>query len=91
MHHDGIQRQGCGLASGAMAGWNSTLDYDPQTDGDEEAWARAVALEGWRTWHASGVWVAVGNRRVRVGRCVGLACVRWSAHHHARTCSGSFG
>jgi hypothetical protein len=33
-----------------MAGWqHRTVDFDPESDGDEEAWARAVAAEGWRT------------------------------------------
>ncbi|WP_193315430.1 hypothetical protein [Nostocoides sp. F2B08] len=35
----------------------TTRDYDPATDLDEVDWARAVALEGWRIWHPSGVWV----------------------------------
>ena len=49
-----------------MSGWQDTsLDYDPTTDGDEEEWARAVAAEGRRTWHPSGVWVTVNGRRVR--------------------------
>ena len=49
-----------------MSGWQHTsLDYDSTTDGDEEEWARAVAAEGWRTWHSSGVWVTVNGRRVR--------------------------
>ena len=35
-------------ASTGMDGWqHTTRDYDRATDGDEEAWARAVALEGW--------------------------------------------
>jgi len=43
----------------------SLFDFDPERDGEEEAWARAVAAEGWRTWHPTGVWVTVGSRRVR--------------------------
>ncbi len=50
-----------------MDGWqHTTRDYDPDADGEEETWARAVADEGWRTWHPSGVWVKAGN-----GVCVG--------------------
>jgi hypothetical protein len=45
-------------------------DDDPATDGDEEAWARAVAAEGRRTWHPSGEWVKVGSRRL----------LRWALH-----------
>lgn len=70
-----------------MDGWqHSTLDYDPVADGAEETWARAVALEGWRTWHASGVWVTVGSRRVRRW-ALRRPCLRpWSTHNHAETC-----
>ena len=70
-----------------MDGWqHTTRDYDPATDGDEEAWARAVALEGWRTWHASGVWVTVGSRRVRRW-ALRRSCARpWSVHDHGETC-----
>ena len=38
-----------------MDGWqHTTRDYDPATGRRRRGWARAVALEGWRTWHASG-------------------------------------
>ncbi len=70
-----------------MAGYqHTTLGYDPATNGNEEAWARAVPLEGWRSWHASGVWVTVGSRRVRRW-AMRRPCLRpWSAHDHANKC-----
>ena len=70
-----------------MSGWqHTTLDYDPTTDGDEEEWARAVAAEGWRTWHSSGVWITVGGRRVRRW-AMRRACERpWTAHEHHGDC-----
>jgi len=75
-----------------MDGWqHSTLDGSSNltghlADGAEETWARAVALEGWRTWHASGVWVTVGSRSVRRW-ALRRPCARpWSAHDHAETC-----
>ena len=74
-----------------MTGWqHTTLDYDPATDGDEEAWARAVALEGWRTWHsAAGTWVTIGNRRVRRW-ALRRPCSRpWSVHDHEEKCVGA--
>ncbi len=60
-----------------MRGWQHTsLDYDPTTDGDEEEWARTVAAEGWRTWHSSGVWVTIGNRRIGAAPSVSAATGR---------------
>ena len=41
-------------------------DYDPERDGDEEAWARELAQQGWRTWEpGAGPWITLGRRRVR--------------------------
>jgi len=75
------------IASATMDGWqHTTLDFDPEADGDEASWAQKVALDGWRTWHASGVWVTVGNRYVRRW-ALRRPCARpWSAHDHASTC-----
>lgn len=75
------------IASATMDGWqHTTLDFDPEADGDEAIWAQKVALDGWRTWHASGVWVTVGNRNVRRW-ALRRPCARpWSAHDHASTC-----
>jgi hypothetical protein len=43
------------------------LDLDPESDGDEEEWARAVAAEGWRTCQPT-VGVTVGEpARATVG------------------------
>ena len=72
-----------------MDGWqHTTRDRDPTVDCDEEAWAEAVALEGWRTWHPSGVWVTIGSRRVRRW-ALSRPCSRpWSAHDHAERCAG---
>ena len=42
------------------------FDYDPERDGDEEEWARALADQGWRTWAAgSGPWIDLAGRRLR--------------------------
>ncbi|GAA4402901.1 hypothetical protein GCM10023168_13910 [Fodinibacter luteus] len=70
-------------------GWqHGTHDYDPETDGDEVEWARARAAEGWRTWHASGVWVTVNGRRVRRW-AMRRPCTRpWGVHDHAERCAG---
>lgn len=59
------------------AGWEYRLfDFDPDTDGDEEAWATALAEQGWRSWDAgAGPWVTIGVRRVR----------RWSLRRHPVT------
>lgn len=75
------------IASATMDGWqHTTLDFDPEADGDEARWAQKVALDGWRTWHASGVWVTVGTRYVRRW-ALRRPCARpWSAHDHASTC-----
>ena len=75
------------IASATMDGWqHTTLDFDPEADGHEARWAQGVALDGWRTWHASGVWVTVGNRYVRRW-ALRRPCARpWSAHDHASTC-----
>ena len=75
------------IASATMDGWqHTTLDFDPEADGDEARWAQKVALDGWRTWHASGVWVTVGNRYVRRW-ALRRPCARpWSAHDHASSC-----
>ena len=79
--------QGRCLALRTMNGWqHRTLDYDPATDCDEEAWARAVAVEGWRTWHPSGVWVTIGSRRVRRWALRRPCAKPWSAHHHGTDC-----
>ncbi len=69
-------------------GWqHGCLDYDPEADGDEESWARTVAADGWRTWHATGIWITVGNRRVRRW-AVRRACARpWSVHSHQEKCA----
>ena len=70
-----------------MDGWqHSTLDYDPERDGSEEEWARAVAADGWRTWHPTGVWITVGSRRVRRW-AMQRPCLRpWTSHDHAGLC-----
>lgn len=42
------------------------FDFDPERDGDEEAWAPKLAAEGWRTWDAgSGPWIELTGRRLR--------------------------
>ncbi len=70
-----------------MPGWQyTTRDYDPARDGDEETWARAIADEGWQTWHSSGVWLNVGSQRVRRW-ALRRPCSRpWSAHDHGALC-----
>lgn len=47
--------------------WTYRLfDYNPETDGAEEAWAQDLADQGWQMWIAgSGPWVWIGNRHVR--------------------------
>ena len=51
-------------------------------DGDEETWARAVAAEGWETWHSTGVWFTLEGRRVRRWS-LRRPCTRpWSANDH---------
>lgn len=40
-------------------------DYDPAHDGDEVEWARALDAQGWRVWHATGVWVTINGRQLR--------------------------
>lgn len=68
-------------------GWQyTTRDYDPGADADELEWARAVALEGWRIWHPSGVWVEVNGRRVRRWS-LRRACFRpGTVHDHESRC-----
>ena len=70
-----------------MTGWqHGCRDFDPSVDGAEEEWARAIAAEGWRTWHPTGVWVNIGGRRVRRW-ALRRPCDRpWSAHDHDRKC-----
>ena len=46
-------------------------DYDPERDGDQEAWAASLAWQGWRMWEpGSGPWITLEGRRFR----------RWSLH-----------
>jgi hypothetical protein len=47
--------------------WIYTLiDYDPERGGDEEAWARKLAEQGWRTWDAGvGPWITLEGRQLR--------------------------
>lgn len=75
----------------AMHDWqHSTLDYDPSADGAEVAWVRAVALEGWSTWHATGVWVVVAEQeRTTLGAAPSMRAT-WSDHDHNETCHGTF-
>ena len=41
-------------------------DYDPERDGDEEAWAAAMAEQGWRMWEPGpGPWITLEGRRLR--------------------------
>lgn len=71
-------------------GWQHTcLDYDPATDGVEEQWARAVAEQGWRTWHATGPWIDFGGRRVRRWALRRPCAWPWSVHDHAAKCLGA--
>jgi hypothetical protein len=80
-------RQCVRLASVGLEGWqHTTLDFDPDTDGDEEDWARAVASEGWRTWHQSAVWVTVGSKHVRRWALRRPCSCPWSAHDHESKC-----
>lgn len=60
---------GVGLETSDISGWPySPIDFDPESDGDEEERARAVADEGWRTCHPTGVGVTVGEpARATVG------------------------
>ena len=68
-------------------GWqHTTRDYDPEVDGDEEAWARAVAEEGWRIWHPSGTWIQLGGRRVRRWALRRPCLTPWSVHDHSERC-----
>lgn len=76
-----------------MDGWqHSPLDYDPATDGDEAQWGS----EPWppkadRAWHSSGVWVTIGNRRVRRW-AVRRPCTRpWPVHDRQQKCGTDFG
>jgi len=42
------------------------FDFDPERDGDEEAWAFKLAAGGWRTWAAgTGPWITLEGRRLR--------------------------
>ena len=42
------------------------FDFDPERDGDEEAWAAKLAAEGWRTWAAgAGPWIKLDGRLIR--------------------------
>ncbi len=44
----------------------SLFDYDPERDGDEEAWAAKLAAEGWRTWEPGpGPWITLEGRQLR--------------------------
>ena len=71
-----------------VTGWQyTTRDYYPATDGDEEPWARAVAAEGWQTWHAPGVWITLEGRRERRWS-LRRQCPRlWSVHDHGTACA----
>lgn len=70
-----------------VSGWQCGIrDYDPTSDGDEEEWATAVAAEGWRTWHPTGVWVTIAGRRT--GKwALRRPCSRpFSVHDHDSAC-----
>ena len=55
-------------------------DYDPERDGDEEAWADKVAGQGWRMWEPGpGPWITVNGRRLR----------RWSLRRETPESDGS--
>jgi hypothetical protein len=42
------------------------LDYDPERDGDEEAWAADLAEQGWQMWEPGpGPWIKLEGRRLR--------------------------
>lgn len=42
------------------------FDDDPEGDGDAEAVARNLAVQGWRTWDAGiGPWITLEGRRLR--------------------------
>ncbi len=57
----------------------SLFDYDPERDGDEEAWAAKLAVEGWRTWTPGpGPWIVLEGRTVR----------RWSLRRYTPDSSG---
>ena len=74
----------------AVTGWqHTTRDYDPATDGNEEAWARTVAAEGWQTWTASGVWITLEGRRIRRWTLRRPCSRPWSVHDHAAQCPGT--
>ena len=41
-------------------------DYDPERDGDEEAWAASLAEQGRRMWEPGpGPWITLEGRRLR--------------------------
>ena len=47
--------------------WTYALhDYDPERDGDEEAWAAKLAEQGCRMWEPGpGPWITLEGRRLR--------------------------
>ena len=77
------------IASRRVSGWqHGTHDYVPVRDGGEEGWARALAAQGWRTWHRTGVWVVVGSTQVRRW-AMRRPCDRpFSVHDHESACPG---
>jgi hypothetical protein len=41
-------------------------DYDPERDGDVEAWAASLAEQAWRMWEPGpGPWISLEGRRLR--------------------------
>ncbi len=71
-----------------MTSWQyTTLRFDPTRYGDEEAWARAVAADGWTTWRRSGATATIDGRRGRVW-ALRRPCLRpFAVHHHTRDCA----
>ena len=65
----------------------SARTWDPDRDGDEEEWARRTAADGWRTWlEATGAWVRIDGRPVRVWSLRRPCQHPFSVHDHTTKC-----
>ncbi len=65
-------------------GWQHT---HAQTDLPDEAWASALAAQGWTTWCGPGGWIVVNNTR-RYSVALRRPCWwPWSVHDHTKACA----